>query len=94
MQPSKKILCLIVPTYNESPNVQELIDRIEKIVPELPFDFKLIFVDDNSTDGTSDIIKQNMRRFSNIKLIQRPKPTGLGSAYLDGFSYALYEIQC
>ena len=46
-------------------------------------------MDDNSKDGTSDIIKQNMLRFTNIKLIQRPKPTGLGSAYLDGFSYAL-----
>jgi dolichol-phosphate mannosyltransferase len=89
MQSSKKILCHIVPTYNEGENVQELIDRIERVAPELPFDLKVVFVDDNSTDGTSDIIKQNMLRFAIIKLIQRPKPTGLGSAYLDGFSYAL-----
>jgi len=69
--------------------VQELIDRIEKISLELPFDLRLIFVDDNSLDGTSDIIKRNMPNYSNIKLIQRPKPAGLGSAYIDGFAYSL-----
>jgi dolichol-phosphate mannosyltransferase len=89
MSSSKRVLCHIVPTYNEGQNVDALISRVENVVPRLPFEFRLIFVDDNSTDGTSEIIRQNMKRYGNIKLIQRARPSGLGSAYIDGFRYAL-----
>ncbi|MHB8568390.1 MAG: polyprenol monophosphomannose synthase, partial [Nitrososphaerales archaeon] len=89
----KKLLCLVIPTFNESENVGPLIERIERIASLLPLDLKLIFVDDNSKDGTSDIIKASMQKFGNIRLMQRPKPTGLGSAYIDGFEYALKRYE-
>jgi dolichol-phosphate mannosyltransferase len=88
----KPVLCHIVPTYNEHENVDRLIERTERVAPSLPFELKLVFVDDNSTDGTADAIKQNMKRYANVKLIQRPEPAGLGSAYLDGFAYALQRF--
>ncbi|HZW57482.1 MAG TPA: polyprenol monophosphomannose synthase [Nitrososphaerales archaeon] len=89
---SRKLLCHVIPTFNEKENIAELIERTEKIVPNLPFDLVLIFVDDNSTDGTSDIIKSYANRFQNIRLIERPQPSGLGSAYMDAFAYSLSNL--
>jgi len=83
------VFCLIIPTYNEGENVESLVKRIEQVELKLPFQFNLIFVDDNSKDGTAEVIKALMQENRWIKLIQRPKPTGLGSAYLDGFAYAI-----
>lgn len=66
-----------------------LVDRIEKLRAELPFDLIVVVVDDNSTDGTADRVKELMGMFDNIKLIQRPGLLGLGSAYMDGFAYSI-----
>ncbi|HKW04378.1 MAG TPA: glycosyltransferase, partial [Nitrososphaerales archaeon] len=89
---AERIFCLVVPTYNESDNIGTLIERIENQVPTLHLRLVLLFVDDNSEDGTADIIKRYMEKFRNILLLQRPKLAGLGSAYIDGFKYALREM--
>ena len=85
----RPLLCHVIPTYNEKENISELIERTERIAPSLPFELRLVFVDDNSTDGTSEIIKSHAQRFGNITLIERPRPSGLGSAYTDAFAYSL-----
>ena len=46
-------------------------------------------MDDNSSDGTADRVKELQKRFDNLSLVQRPTPTGIGSAYMDGFSYSI-----
>ena len=77
---------IIIPTYNESENIELIINKIL-----LLNDFNdVLIVDDNSPDGTSEIVsnlkKQNIDR---IFLIVRDKKKGLGSAYTNGFKWAL-----
>ncbi len=82
-------LCLIIPTYNERENIQQVISRIQALRDNLTLDLCLIVVDDGSSDGTSQIVKQIMERYDNLHLIERPDLLGIGSAYLDGFAFGL-----
>ena len=76
---------VIIPTYNEKEN-------IEKIVPAvLEKDEKLdvLIVDDNSPDGTGAIADRMAQENKKIKVLHRPGKSGLGTAYIAGFKYAL-----
>ena len=75
----------ISPTYNEKKNISELINCISK----LPLDINLLIIDDNSPDGTADIIKTIMSENKSIHLLEREKKLGLGTAYCEGFQWAL-----
>ena len=79
-----KILA-ISPTYNEKKNISELINRISK----LPLEVDLLIVDDNSPDGTADIVKDIMIQNKNTHILEREKKLGLGTAYCEGFQWAL-----
>ncbi len=77
-----KIL-VVLPTYNEAEN-------IKKIIPlTLKQKVDILIIDDNSNDGTPDIIKKYLTKDGKINLIQRPAKLGLGTAYLTGFKWAL-----
>ena len=77
---------IIVPTYNESENIMELIQEIFFHVPEV----EILFVDDSSPDGTADLIQSFQKKFPNqIHLEIRHKKEGLGRAYVHGFGWAL-----
>ena len=86
---TKLMLCQVIPTYNEAENIPILVERIESLRASLPFDITIVVVDDNSTDGTAEKVRELMGKFDNIKLIQRPGLMGLGSAYMDGFAYSI-----
>src|SRR3972149_5618359 len=73
-------LSLIVPTYNESENIVELVDRIEKLRGSLSLE--LIIVDDNSPDGTDKIAEFLNHKYGNIKVCRRSGKRGLSSAVL------------
>ena len=75
---------VISPTYNEAENIQKLIDSILLIN-----DLSLLIIDDNSPDGTADIVLSNMKKNTNIHLISREQKLGLGTAYLEGFKWFL-----
>ena len=75
---------VISPTYNEAENIQKLIDSILLIN-----DLSLLIIDDNSPDGTADIVLSNMKKNTNIHLISREQKLGLGTAYLEGFEWFL-----
>lgn len=77
-------LTLIVPTYNERENIAPLFDRIASAIT----DFEIIFVDDNSPDGTAAAVKDLQSRDTRVKLLQRPGKMGLGTAVLDGMRLA------
>ena len=85
-----KKVCIILPTYNEVENVKELIPRIFSIFKINKLDGKIIVVDDNSSDGTKDVIENFQKKYS-IVLINRPKKMGIGSAYTDGFNRTLND---
>jgi dolichol-phosphate mannosyltransferase len=76
---------IIIPTYNELDNI----DRLLKRLMDLPFGLHVLIVDDGSPDGTADVVKGWMQREPRVHLLQRPGKMGLGSAYRDGFRYAL-----
>jgi len=76
---------VIIPTYNEAENVAAITDAA--LSQDKSID--VLIVDDNSPDGTSEIIKNKQKRSKRIHLIQREGKQGLGSAYVAGFKYAL-----
>ncbi|MBU0648065.1 polyprenol monophosphomannose synthase [Patescibacteria group bacterium] len=79
----KKII--VIPTYNERDNICELIEEIFLLVP----DIFLLVIDDNSPDGTGQIVKDLQRQYPKVILIERSGKLGLGTAYKLGFKYAL-----
>lgn len=87
--------CLvIIPTYNEQDNIAPMIEKVFS----LPDGFDLLIIDDNSPDGTADIVRQLQQKFPDkLHLIQRAGKLGLGSAYITGFEWALsrhYTMVC
>jgi len=82
---SENRVLIVIPTYNEHENIDRLLAKIR----EQPIQTDLLFIDDNSQDGTADLIKSHMAKDPGINLIQRPGKMGLGTAYLAGFKWAL-----
>ena len=79
---------IIIPTYNESENIELIINKIL----QLDDSNDILVVDDNSPDGTSKIVSGLKDKFVNrIFLLKRDKKLGLGSAYIEGFKWALKE---
>ena len=76
---------VIVPTYNELENVDALLDQLLG----LPHGLEVLVVDDNSPDGTAERVQSRMAADPRVHLLKRPGKMGLGSAYRDGFRYAL-----
>jgi dolichol-phosphate mannosyltransferase len=77
---------IIIPTYNEKENIGKMIHS----VMALPKEFDLLIVDDNSKDGTAEIIIALQKTFPNrLHLEQRAGKLGLGTAYIHGFNWAL-----
>lgn len=82
---------VITPTYNERPNVATLVERVLAQDPQI----EILFVDDNSPDGTGDLIAELAATNTRVHLLRRPAKLGLGTAYRDGFHWALqrdYEL--
>lgn len=78
--------CLvIVPTYNESMNIERLLAAILAQGPQ----FDILVVDDNSPDGTGDIVARIAEQTPRVQLLRRSGKLGLGTAYIAGFKYAL-----
>ncbi len=77
-------LAVIVPTYNERDNVASLFELVSKALGDIPFEF--IVVDDNSPDGTAEVVKELARRHANVRCIHRIGRRGLSSAVIEGVS--------
>ena len=77
---------VIIPTYNEKENIEKII----RYVFNLPMAFDILVVEDNSPDGTADIVKGLMQEFPDRLFIEERKgKLGLGTAYIHGFKWAL-----
>jgi dolichol-phosphate mannosyltransferase len=76
---------VIIPTYNEIENI----DLITNAVFELPMQFDVLIVDDNSPDGTGNRVKELQQKYPNLHLLERKEKNGLGTAYIDGFKWCL-----
>lgn len=77
---------VIIPTYKEKENIENII----RVVFQLPEPFDILIIDDNSPDGTADIVKTLMTEFPDrLFMIQREGKLGLGTAYITGFKWSL-----
>ena len=77
---------VVIPTYNEIENVGLLLREIIS----LQQDFDVLVVDDNSPDGTSDVVEKLIEEYPNtLFLLKRTSKLGLGTAYIAGFKWAL-----
>jgi dolichol-phosphate mannosyltransferase len=90
MQPRKPLV--VIPTYNEAENIERLINEVIRAAEGI----RVLIVDDNSPDGTSDIVKKMGEANANILLETRPRKLGLGTAYVHGFKRALTmaDVDC
>ncbi len=79
---------LVIPTYNEKANIAGLVERIFALAVN---DLHILVVDDNSPDGTGNLVEELKTHYPNLEILHRQKKAGLGRAYLAGFSYALKQ---
>ncbi len=75
------MLSIIVPTYNEKENIGLLIAQLEKSISQ---EHEIIVVDDNSPDGTADVVRSLSKEFPSLRLIKRRRKQGLTSAIVAG----------
>ena len=77
---------IVIPTFNEKENINPLLERIFSL--DIVLD--VLILDDNSPDGTKDVVLENKKKYKNrLNLIVREKKQGLGKAYIEGFKWAL-----
>jgi len=84
-------IVVILPTYNEKENVGLIIHALQEQFRKIPHDMHILVVDDNSPDGTAEIVRAARNEFSNLHLITGEKQ-GLGAAYVRGMKYAINEL--
>lgn len=77
-------LIVFVPTYNEKENVEQLYARVRGVSAQLP----ILFLDDNSPDGTGEILDEIAAQDGNVSIIHRSGKLGIGSAHKEGIEWA------
>jgi dolichol-phosphate mannosyltransferase len=76
---------VIIPTYNEKENIGPIVEA----VMNLRKGYHILVVDDNSPDGTGNIVKEMQKKFPDLHLLSRAGKEGLGRAYIAGFKWGL-----
>jgi dolichol-phosphate mannosyltransferase len=86
--PKRKRVAVTIPTYNEKEKIGELIQEILGLPLEV-YDLSVLVVDDNSPDGTAEIVRRIAETDSRVRILVRTKRRGRGAAGIDGFKAAL-----
>ena len=81
---------IVIPTYNEAENIKAMITAIQLLNGR----YNIIIVDDNSIDGTAEIVQSMKQSSANIHILKRPGKLGIGSAIRDGIKMALSAVDC
>jgi dolichol-phosphate mannosyltransferase len=76
---------IIIPTYNERQNIQRLVEQILALLPQV----NILIIDDNSSDGTGQIIQAITKKCVNVQVLARAEKLGLGDALKAGYQAAL-----
>ena len=76
---------VIIPTYNEKENIENILRYVFKLEPT----FDVLVIEDNSPDGTAQIVKRLQTEFPQLHMIERKGKLGLGTAYITGFKWSL-----
>lgn len=81
-------VCVVIPTYNERKNISKLVPEINELFDVNNIDGQVLIVDDNSPDRTWELAKKYEKEHF-CKLLRRKSKQGIGTAYKEGFMYAL-----
>lgn len=88
---------VIIPTYNERENIDRIVPQVLEKEPSI----RVLIVDDNSPDGTGEIADRMAKENDRVFVIHRQNKSGLGTAYITGFKFALerdfdyvFEMDC
>lgn len=80
----KEKILVFTPTYNEVAHVETVVSQLN----DLKLNLDILFLDDNSPDGTGQIIDKIVKKNTNVSVIHRTKKSGIGSAHLEGIRWA------
>jgi dolichol-phosphate mannosyltransferase len=86
----KEMVSVVIPTYNERENIQKLLKEVSAALRK-EFQYEIIVVDDNSPDGTAEVVRK-IARSTHTRLISRKSKSGIGSAYKKGIESSRGEI--
>jgi dolichol-phosphate mannosyltransferase len=84
---SSRKFALVVPTINEAGNIPVLLERIQAALEPMPIDYEIIVVDDDSTDGTADVVNEQAARDPRVRLLVRKGQRGLAGAVIHGWEH-------
>ena len=84
-------VAVVVPTYNEKESIREFKQRLDPVLESMAGRMTVLFVDDNSPDGTGDEIRRMMEGRPELRLLEREGKRGLGTAYIEGFRQVVDE---
>jgi len=87
-----QLVSVVLSTYNERENLSRMAPVIERILNRNKMRGEIVVVDDNSPDGTSDLVKELGKRYGNVRLLWRPSKMGPGSAHADGYRFSKGDI--
>lgn len=79
------MISVVLPTYNEKGNIVKLIAKIESVLKLEKIKFEIVVIDDNSPDGTADVVRKLNKNYGNIRVFVREKKLGIGSAHRYGY---------
>jgi len=85
-------LSVFFPMYNELPNIHQVLQEAESVIPSLGVpDYEIVFVDDGSQDGCDQVVQQKALENKHIRLVRHPHNMGYGAALKTGFSKSIKE---
>lgn len=87
-----KSVSVVICTYNEKENIRSTVDRIEPWLQKISQQYNIIFVDDSSPDGTTDVIKKMACENNHVSLLLRKRKEGIGAALKEGIAAATGEV--
>jgi dolichol-phosphate mannosyltransferase len=79
-------LSVVIPAHNEEPNIRQCLVELQETLREQQIEHELLIVDDNSSDGTADVVRDLQRYDAHVKLVQRTPPPGFGRAVRSGLA--------
>jgi glycosyltransferase involved in cell wall biosynthesis len=81
-------LSVVIPLYNEEPNVAPLLAELSAILTSMPVSHEFLFIDDGSTDGTFEVLRRIRKSHQHVRVIRFARNFGQTAAFAAGFAYA------
>lgn len=88
---NKRLISIVIPVYNEAPNLPMLLEAVEETTSQLPYQFELVFVDDGSKDNSIAVLKSLRKKYKNIHTIELARNFGKEVAVSAGLHKAKGE---